>query len=196
MQLVEARSALARHNIRLAGDRKRTVGRVSLTKRPTMARTRFPGVPASRAVGRSVSAPPRSTARDGRGPHSAASTLTRNAVQLRKHFYRAARLVAGLLVVLFAMTGAAKLADQIVTWLAFAVWRPFTIADALRFWGIPAPQAPQRLGLARLTDAVLSLPGILAYLLLAGACFFHVCKDRSRARQALAQVPALLFRSC
>jgi hypothetical protein len=33
MQLVEARSALTRHNIRLAGDRKRTVGRVSLTKR-------------------------------------------------------------------------------------------------------------------------------------------------------------------
>jgi hypothetical protein len=58
-------------------------------------------------------------------------------VQLRKHFYQATRFVTGLLVVMFAMTGAAKLADQIVSWLAFAVWQPFTIADALLFWGIP-----------------------------------------------------------
>jgi hypothetical protein len=43
--------------------------------------------------------------------------LTRNAVQLRKLFYQAGRIAAGLLVVVFAMTGAAKLADQILTWL-------------------------------------------------------------------------------
>lgn len=66
-------------------------------------------------------------------------------MQLRKLFYQAGRAAAGLLVVVFAMTGAAKLADQIVTWLTFAVWQPFTIADALRFWGIPVPQAPQLL---------------------------------------------------
>ena len=53
-------------------------------------------------------------------------------MQLRKLFYQASRAAAGLLVVVFAMTGAAKLADQIVTWLTFAVWQPFTIADALR----------------------------------------------------------------
>ena len=70
------------------------------------------------------------------------------------------------------MTGAAKLADQIVTWLAFAVWRPFTIADALRFWSIPAPHAPEILGLQQIMEAVLSWPGIPAYLLLAGACLF------------------------
>jgi hypothetical protein len=68
--------------------------------------------------------------------------LTRNAVQLRKLFYQAGRVAAGLLVVVFAMTGAAKLADQIVTWLTFAVWQPFTIADALRFNpGAAAPAA-------------------------------------------------------
>ncbi len=93
-------------------------------------------------------------------------------MQLRKHFYQATRLVAGLLVVVFAMTGAAKLADQIVTWLTFAVWKPFTIADALRFWSIPAPHGPAILGLQQITEAVLSWPGILAYLLLAGVCLF------------------------
>jgi hypothetical protein len=91
-------------------------------------------------------------------------------VHLRKHFYQATRLVAGVLVVAFAMTGAAKLADQIVTWLTFAVWRPFTVADALRFWSIPAPRAPEVLGLQQITEAVLSWPGIPAYLLLAGVC--------------------------
>jgi hypothetical protein len=105
-----------------------------------------------------------------RGPGTAASRLTRNAVHLRKHFYQATRLVAGVLVVAFAMTGAAKLADQIVTWLAFAVWQPFTIGDALRFWSIPAPHTPEILGLKRITEAVLSWPGIPAYLLLACAC--------------------------
>jgi hypothetical protein len=93
-------------------------------------------------------------------------------VQLRKHFYQATRFATGLLVVVFAMTGAAKLADQIVTWLAFAVWQPFTIADVLRFWDLPPPHAPQSLGLRRLTDAVLSWPGIPAYFLLAGTCLF------------------------
>jgi hypothetical protein len=89
----------------------------------------------------------------------------------------------GLLVVVFAMTGAAKLADQIVTWLTFAVWQPFTIAAALRFWGIPVPQAPQLLGLGQLTDAVLSWPGILAYLVLAGACLFMFARiDRGLGR--------------
>jgi hypothetical protein len=109
--------------------------------------------------------------------------LTRNAVQLRELFYQAGRAAAGLLVVVFAMTGAAKLADQIVTWLTFAVWQPFTIADALRFWGIPVPQAPQLLGLAQLTDAVLSWPGIPAYLVLAGACLFMFARiDRGLGR--------------
>jgi len=112
--------------------------------------------------------------------------LTRNAVQLRKLFYQAGRVAAGLLVVVFAMTGAAKLADQIVTWLTFAVWQPFTIADALRFWGIPAPRPPQLLGFAQLTDAVLSWPGILPPA--RRRLPFHVCKNRSRARQTLAQV--------
>ncbi len=93
-------------------------------------------------------------------------------MQLRRYFYQATRLLAGLLVVAFAMTGAAKLADQIVTWLAFAVWQPFTIADALRFWRIPAPHAPEILGLRHITDAMLSWPGIPAYLLLAGVCLF------------------------
>jgi hypothetical protein len=91
---------------------------------------------------------------------------------MRKRFYQAGRIVAGLLVVVFAMTGAAKLADQVVTWLTFAVWQPFTIADALRFWSIPAPHAPKILGLHQITDAVLAWPGIPAYLLLAGACLF------------------------
>jgi hypothetical protein len=72
---------------------------------------------------------------------------------MRKRFYQAGRIVAGLLVVVFAMTGAAKLADQVVTWLTFAVWQPFTIADALRFWSIPAPHAPKILGLHQITDA-------------------------------------------
>jgi hypothetical protein len=114
---------------------------------------------------------------------AAVARLTRNAVQLRKAFYQASRPAAGLLVVVFAMTGAAKLADQIVTWLTFAVWQPFTIADALRFWDIPVPRAPQLLGLAQLTDAVLSWPGILAYLLLAGACLFMFARiDRGLGR--------------
>lgn len=91
---------------------------------------------------------------------------------MRKRFYQAGRIAAGLLVVVFAMTGAAKLADQVVTWLTFAVWQPFTIADALRFWSIPAPDAPNILGLHQITEAALSWPGILAYLLLAGACLF------------------------
>jgi hypothetical protein len=112
--------------------------------------------------------------------------LTRNAAQLRKLFYQAGRVAAGLRVVVFAMTGAAKLADQIVTWLTFAVWQPFTIADALRFWGIPAPRPPQLLGFAQLTDAVLSWPGILPPA--RRRLPFHVCKNRSRARQTLAQV--------
>src|SRR4029077_10075085 len=90
------------------------------------------------------------------------------------------------LVVVFAMTGAAKLADQIVTWLTFAVWQPFTIADALRFWGIPAPRPPQLLGFAQLTDAVLSWPGILPPA--RRRLPFHVCKNRSRARQTCSQV--------
>jgi hypothetical protein len=107
-------------------------------------------------------------------------------VQLRKLFYQAGRVAAGLLIVVFAMTGAAKLADQIVTWLTFAVWQPFTIADALRFWGIPAPRPPQLLGFAQLTDAVLSWPGILPPA--RRRLPFHVCKNRSRARQTLAQV--------
>jgi hypothetical protein len=53
----------------------------------------------------------------------------------------------------------------------------------LRFWGIPAPQAPELLGLAQLTDAVLSWPGIIAYLLLAGACLFMFARiDRGLGR--------------
>lgn len=91
---------------------------------------------------------------------------------MRKRFYQAGRIAAGLLVVVFATTGAAKLADQVVTWLTFAVWQPFTIADALRFWSIPAPHAPKILGLHQITEAVLSWPGIPAYLLLAGASLF------------------------
>jgi hypothetical protein len=86
---------------------------------------------------------------------------------MRKRFYQAGRIAAGLLVVVFAMTGAAKLADQVVTWLTFAVWQPFTIADALRFWSIPAPHAPKIPGLHQIAEAVLSWPGIPAYLLLA-----------------------------
>jgi hypothetical protein len=127
---------------------------------------------------------PRATARrSARRVTLPSPRLTRNAVQLRKLFYQAGRAAAGLLVVVFAMTGAAKLADQIVTWLTFAVWQPFTIADALRFWGIPVPQAPQLLGLAQLTDAVLSWPGILAYLVLAGACLFMFARiDRGLGR--------------
>ena len=93
-------------------------------------------------------------------------------MQLQKHFYQATRLLAGLLVVVFAMTGAAKLADQIVTWLAFAVWQPFTIADALRFWSIPVPHATEIRGFRHITETMLSWPGIPAYLLLAGACLF------------------------
>ena len=93
-------------------------------------------------------------------------------MELRKHFYQASRLVAGLLVIVFAMTGAAKLADQMVTWLTFAVWRPFTIADALRFWSIPASHAPEIPGLQQITEAVLSWPGVPAYLLLAGVSLF------------------------
>src|SRR4029079_4215897 len=121
---------------------------------------------------------------DCRGPDPAVSRLTRNAVQLRKHFYQATRLVAGLLVVVLAMTGAAKLADQIVTWLAFAVWQPFTIADAVRFWALP-PLAPESLGLRRITDAVLSWPGVPAYFLLAGTCLFLFARiDRALARRA------------
>jgi hypothetical protein len=113
------------------------------------------------------------------------STLARNAVELRKHFYQATRLVAGLLVVVFAMTGAAKLADQIVTWLTFAVWRPFTVADALRFWSIPAPHAPEIPGLRQITEAVLSWPGIPAYLLLAGICLLLF----GRIDRALGKMP-------
>jgi len=106
-------------------------------------------------------------------------------VQLRKHFYQATRLVAGLLVVVFAMTGAAKLADQIVTWLAFAVWQPFTIADALRFWDLPPPHAPESLGLREITDAILSWPGVPAYFLLAGACLFLFARiDRALGRRS------------
>ncbi len=106
-------------------------------------------------------------------------------MQLRKHFYQATRLVAGLLVVVFAMTGAAKLADQIVTWLAFAVWQPFTIADALRFWDLPPPHAPESLGLREITDAVLSWPGVPAYFLLAGACLFLFARiDRALGRRS------------
>ena len=106
-------------------------------------------------------------------------------MQLRKHFYQATRLVAGLLVVVFAMTGAAKLADQIVTWLAFAVWQPFTIADALRFWDLPPPQAPESLGLREITDAILSWPGVPAYFLLAGACLFLFARiDRALGRRS------------
>jgi hypothetical protein len=107
-------------------------------------------------------------------------------VQLRKHFYQATRLVAGLLVVVLAMTGAAKLADQIVTWLAFAVWQPFTIADALRFWDLPPPHAPESLGLREITETVLWWPGVPAYFLLAGACLIlfaridHALGRRSR----------------
>jgi hypothetical protein len=41
---------------------------------------------------------------------AAVARLTRNAVQLRKLFFQASRAAAGLLVVVFAMTGAAKLA--------------------------------------------------------------------------------------
>lgn len=91
---------------------------------------------------------------------------------MRKRFYQAGRIAAGLLVVVFAMTAAAKLADQVVTWLTFAVWQPFTIADALRFWSIPPPHAPELLGLQRITNAVLSWPGIPAYMLLAATCLF------------------------
>src|SRR6516164_2519517 len=99
---------------------------------------------------------------DSRGRDAAVSRLAGNAVELRKHFYQASRLVAGLLVIVFAMTGAAKLADQMVTWLTFAVWRPFTIADALRFWSIPASHAPEIPGLQQITEAVLSWPGVPA----------------------------------
>ena len=91
---------------------------------------------------------------------------------MRKRFYQAGRIAAGLLVVVFTMTAAAKLADQVVTWLTFAVWQPFTIADALRFWSIPAPHAPKILGLHQITEAILSWPGVPAYLLLAAACLF------------------------
>jgi hypothetical protein len=70
-----------------------------------------------------------------------------------------------------------------VTWLTFAVWQPFTIADAMRFWGLPVPRAPQLLGLAQLTDAVLSWPGIIAYLLLAGGGLFMFARiDRGLGR--------------
>src|SRR5262249_24112963 len=96
---------------------------------------------------------------------------------------KVSRIAAALLVVVFAMTGAAKPADQIVTWLTFAVWQPFTVADALRFWGIPAPQVPQLFGLRRVTDAVLSWPGILAYVALAAACLFMFARiDRELGR--------------
>jgi hypothetical protein len=110
--------------------------------------------------------------------------LKRNAVRRRKLFYKTVRLVAGLLVVVLATTAAAKVADQTVTWLTFAVWKPFTIADALRFWGIPRPRTPESLGVEKFLDSVLLWPGVAAYLVLAGASLFVF----ARADRALAKI--------
>jgi hypothetical protein len=107
--------------------------------------------------------------------------LTRNAVQLRKLFYQAGRVAAGLLVVVFAMTGAAKLADQIVTWLTFAVWQPFTIADALRFRA-SRRRGPRSFSGSR-NSPMPSCRGPEFYLLLAGACLFMFARiDRGLGR--------------
>jgi hypothetical protein len=53
----------------------------------------------------------------------------------------------------------------------------------LRFWDLPPSHAPESLGLRRVTNAVLSWPGIPAYFLLAGACLFLFARiDRALGR--------------
>jgi len=93
-------------------------------------------------------------------------------VWLEKLFYKALRLVAGLFAIVFGMVGTASIFDQVITWLKFAIWKPYTIADALQFWGMSHQYTPGELGIQKLIDDVLSCPVLVGYILLVGVCLF------------------------
>jgi hypothetical protein len=83
---------------------------------------------------------------------------------LEKLFYRAAILLAALLSIGFGLLTIGVVIAQVTGWLKYAVWPPFTIADALQEFGIPRPYTPKLLGLQKLIDNILEWPGIVAYI--------------------------------
>jgi hypothetical protein len=52
---------------------------------------------------------------------------------------------------------------QATTWLKTAVWEPYTIADALRDWGVSLPYTPHLLGVQKIIDGLLLWPAAVGY---------------------------------
>jgi hypothetical protein len=113
--------------------------------------------------------------------------LTRNAVHLRKLFYQAGRIAAELLVVVFAMTGAAKLRSDrdladVCSMAAVYNRRRLAVLGHPGAAGPAASRARAARGCRPVVARNSGVPRARRRLP------FHVCKDRSRARQTLAQV--------
>jgi hypothetical protein len=47
--------------------------------------------------------------------------------------------------------------------LETAVWEPYTIADALRYWSVPLPHTPSLLGVQKIIDNLLTWPAAVGY---------------------------------
>lgn len=103
---------------------------------------------------------------------------------LEKLFYRTAILVAALLALAFGLVTIGVVFGQVTGWLKYAVWQPFTVADALHEFGIPRPYTLQLLGLQKLIDNVLDWPGIVAYI----ACGILCIVGAVRFSQPLADI--------
>ncbi len=90
---------------------------------------------------------------------------------LEKLWYKAIKMVSGLGAGGFGLVGVVIVLQQIVKWLKYAIWEPYTIGNAVLDWGLPLPYTPNMLGVQKIIDEILSWPAIVAYILLTIGCF-------------------------
>ena len=89
---------------------------------------------------------------------------------LDKLWYRAIKTVSALAGWGFGIIGVLIVLMQVVKWLKHAIWEPYTIGNALHDWGLPDLYTPNMLGVQKIINEILSLPGIVGYMMLAAGC--------------------------
>ena len=88
-------------------------------------------------------------------------------MRLEQLGFRAAKVVTGLLGGGAGIAAVAIVCWQITEWLKTATWNTYTIADALRDWGMPYPFTPHLLGVQKIIDATVAWPAVVAYAVIA-----------------------------